>query len=146
MRMRRALISRCRGYAKAALIGLVISICMACDFQTDEGGAMRIQFLMEGGIAHFPGLSQPVTIDAAELSQQEATELRRLVEAAGFFDLPARIVTAGRGAADYRQYTVTIEEEERRHTVQVAEPIEDGDLKQLLAFLRTKANEIRRGR
>lgn len=107
---------------------------------------MRIQFLTEGGIAHFPGLSQPVTIDTTELSEQEAAELRQLVESTNFFGLPARIATARRGAADYRQYTVTIEEGERRRTVQVAEPVEDADLKQLLAFLRTKANEIRRGR
>lgn len=105
---------------------------------------MRIQFSMEGGVVYFPGLSRPVTIGNDQMTQEEAAELRRLIEAAGFFDLPSKLGTPGRGAADYRQYTVTIEEGPRRHTIQVAEPIEDDDLKRLLAFLKAKANEMRR--
>ena len=38
---------------------------------------MRIQFKMEGGIASFPGLSKPITIDSDQLPQQESDELKR---------------------------------------------------------------------
>ncbi len=105
---------------------------------------MRIQFSMEGGIAYFPGLSRPVTIDSKQLSQQEAAELKRLIEATHFFDLPAKIGNPARGAADYRQYNVTIEKGERRHTVHATEPIDDPDLRRLVEFLGSKANDIHR--
>jgi hypothetical protein len=105
---------------------------------------MRILFSMEGGIAYFPGLSRPVTIDSEQLSQQDAAELRRLVEAADFFNLPAKVGSPARGAADYRQYNVTIEDGERRHTVHATEPIGDADLRRLVEFLGAKANDIRR--
>ena len=52
---------------------------------------MRIQFKMEGGIASFPGLSKPITIDSDQLPQQESDELKRLVNTTHFFDLPAVI-------------------------------------------------------
>jgi hypothetical protein len=50
---------------------------------------MRVQFAMEGGIAYFPGLSQPMVIDSAVLPPQEADELQQLVNATRFFELPA---------------------------------------------------------
>ncbi|MGH8603434.1 MAG: protealysin inhibitor emfourin [Gammaproteobacteria bacterium] len=41
-------------------------------------------FTSEGGIAHFPGLSAPVTIESDKLSDADAAELERLVGAARF--------------------------------------------------------------
>ena len=104
---------------------------------------MRIQFQVEGGIAYFPGLSQPVTIDTAKLSETEAAELQQLVDAAQFFDLSA---TAGRrrGAADYRQYTITVEQDGRRHTARLSDPIEGQALQALVDYLSRKASQLRR--
>ena len=104
---------------------------------------MLIQFQVEGGLAHFPGLSQPVTFDTAKLPKAEAAELRQLVDAAQFFDLPA---TAGsrRGAADYRQYTITVEQGGRRHTVRLADPIEGEALQALVDYLSREASRLRR--
>jgi hypothetical protein len=126
------------------LVALLCFICVACDSEAGEGGVMRIQFSMEGGIAYFPGLSQPVTIDSEQLSHQESDELRRLIDAADFFNLPPNVGKPARGAADYRQYTATIQEGQRQHTVHVMEPIEDANLRRLIEFLNLKANEIRR--
>ncbi len=99
---------------------------------------MRIQFKMEGGIAYFPGLSKPIMIDSDELPKQEADELKRLVNAAHFFDLPAVIGSPPRGAADYRQYTITIEDDRKQHTVRLTDPIEDPNLQALLTYLKTR--------
>lgn len=104
---------------------------------------MRLAFTMEGGIASFPGLSRPVTLDSDHLSQEEAGELERLVQAARFFDRPTRVGVPPRGAADYRRYTITIADGGRRHTVQVVEPVEDPDLQRLLAYLQAKAKALR---
>src|SRR5262245_24833265 len=104
---------------------------------------MRIQFQVDGGIAYFPGLSQPVTIDTAQLSEVDAAELRRLVDAAQFFDLPAA-ASRRRGAADYRQYTITVEDGRRRHTVRLSDPVEGQALQALVDYLSQKASQSRR--
>jgi hypothetical protein len=106
---------------------------------------MRIEFTTEGGIAHFPGLSRPVVIDSATLSEEENGELKRLLEAARFFARPSVTATPRRGAADYRQYTITVDDGERRHSVNMIDPVEDPTLQQLLQFLQTKARALRRG-
>ncbi len=104
---------------------------------------MRVTFTMEGGIAYFPGLSRPVTINSDELPEQETRELERLVEAACFFDQPATAGSPARGAADYHQYTVTVEVGGRQHTVRVTDPVENPGLQALLHYLRAKAKTVR---
>jgi hypothetical protein len=106
---------------------------------------MRIEFQTAGGVAYFPGLSRPVVIDSEALAQQEAGELKRLVEAARLFERPTVAGAPRQGAADYRQYTISVEEGGRQHTVQLVDPVEDPSLQQLLRFLQTKARELRRG-
>ncbi len=105
---------------------------------------MRIHFRMEGGVAYFPGLSKPVTIESDQLPKEEAAELKRLVDAARFFDLPTMASAPRRGAADYYQYTVTIEEGRRSHSVRLADPLGNPDLQALLDFLRAKARALRK--
>ena len=106
---------------------------------------MRIDFKTEGGIAHFPGLSRPVVIDSQALSEEEAAELTHLLETARFFERPTVVGEPPPGAADYRRYTITVEDGGRQHTVQLADPVEDPALQQLLRFLQGKARELRRG-
>jgi hypothetical protein len=105
---------------------------------------MRVQFKTEGGFAYLPGLSQPVTIDTDVLSPEEAGKLERLVEAAGFFGLPA---TSGppRGGADLRTYTISVSSSGRSHTVKVVEPVENPQLQALVDYLGEKARESRAG-
>ena len=105
---------------------------------------MRIELKTEGGIAHFPGLSRPVVIDSAALSAEDDAELRRLVEAARFFERPPTVGTTSRGAADYRRYTISVEDDGRQHTVKLADPVEDPSIQQLLRFLQVKARALRR--
>lgn len=95
---------------------------------------MQVQFKMEGGIAYFPGLSKPVTFDTEKLSKEQASELKRRIEAARFFDLPSTVGAPARGAADYRQYTITVEDG-RRRTVRVIEPIQDAQVAALVEYL-----------
>jgi hypothetical protein len=105
---------------------------------------MRVIFQSEGGVAHFPGLSRPVTIEGDQLPEPAAAELRQLIEAARLFDRPAQAGSAARGAADYRQYTITVEADGGRHTVRLAEPIEDPALQRLVRFLQEQAKAQRR--
>jgi hypothetical protein len=106
---------------------------------------MRIELKTEGGIAHFPGLSRPVVIDSATLSAEDDAELKRLIESARFFERLPTVGTPPRGAADHRQYTISVEDGGRRHTVRLADPVEDPSLRQLLRFLQVKARAPQRG-
>ncbi len=100
---------------------------------------MRIEFERSGG---FAGLRLAATIEADSLSVEEADELCKLVEEAGFFDLPARI--AGPDAQpDQFMYKVTVETEARRHTVQLENTAPSPELQPLLHWL-TRAVRRRR--
>ena len=101
---------------------------------------MRVRFKIDGGFVYLPARSEPTTIDTDELSEEEAKELERLIEAAGFFQLP-ETSSPPRGAADYRRYTISVTIPERGHTVQLTDPIEDPHLLALVEYLEAKARE-----
>ena len=103
---------------------------------------MRIQFKTEGGIAHLPGLSEPVTIDTHELPAEQANELERLIEVAEFFELPATS-TPPPGAADYQQYTISVTTPNRSHEARLTDPIENPRVRELVNHLRAKMIEAR---
>ena len=104
---------------------------------------MRVIFQTEGGIAHFPGLSRPVTIETNQMPEQEAAKLRELMGAARLLDRPGHMGRAAPGAADQRQYTITVDSQDRRYTVRLTEPVEDPDLQRLLRFLQDQAKALR---
>ena len=105
---------------------------------------MRIQVTMAStGLAYFPGLARPVTIESQDLPEQEAATVERLVGAARFFALPAVVGAASGPTPDARQYTVTIEDGARQHTVRISDPAEDPDLRALLDYLKDKVREAR---
>jgi hypothetical protein len=78
-------------------------------------------------------------IDSADLPAGEAAELERLIDAAHFFEQPELSRTLPKGAADYRQYTISVVDGRRRHSIRLTDPVEDTDLAALLAFLRRHA-------
>jgi hypothetical protein len=96
---------------------------------------MRISFSRSGGLAAFPGLAAPVTLDTAAMEPAEARALERMVRDLGFSDLPSRVGSARAGAADYRTYEITVEDEGRSHTIRVIEPIADPALQSLVTRL-----------
>jgi hypothetical protein len=96
---------------------------------------MRIVFTTEGGLAFFPSLSVPAVIDSRDLSGAEAAELERLLDSARFFDLPQDSRALHHGAADCRQYTITVENGRRRHTVRLMDPVGNLQLQMLLDLL-----------
>jgi len=61
---------------------------------------MRVRFKIDGGFVYLPARSEPTTIDTDDLSAEEAKELERLIDAAGFFELP-ETPSPPRGTADY---------------------------------------------
>jgi hypothetical protein len=78
---------------------------------------VRVRLARTGG---FGGLRQTVALDADRLSAGEQAELRRLLDAAGFWAAPARIV-APAAAPDRLRYRLAVEDGGRRHEVLAAE-------------------------
>ncbi len=103
---------------------------------------MRIEFKMDStGLAFFPKQAEPTVIDTAQLPSAEAARLEQLVTDARFFDLPATPQAAPRGAADYRQYTVTVDDGTQSHTVRLNDATADPSVRALLDQLRTAAKK-----
>lgn len=109
---------------------------------------MKVELTISGGLAYLPGLAKPVTIDGEALSAAEAEKLARLVAAARFFERPATPSAPVPGTADMQSYVITVHEDvghegSRRHTLRLADPVEDPDLGALLNFLRAIAKQLR---
>ena len=93
---------------------------------------MRIELAQTGGIAYFPGLNRPVVLDVDHLDGPVAQELKRLVEAADFFNLPPLLGSPRPGAADCQAYRLSIEDGGRRHSVQALVPLQNPALTALV--------------
>jgi hypothetical protein len=87
-----------------------------------------------------------VVIDADQLPQEESTKLEQLVQRARFFDLPVKVSVPRKGAADYYQYTITVQMGKQSHTIKLVDPVEDTNLNELIQFLRKKTKEVRSGK
>jgi hypothetical protein len=102
---------------------------------------MRIAFSVDGGIASFPGLRRPVTLDCDALPPQQAARLRALVERARFFSAPPP--DRASPSPDARTYTLEIDDGKQCRTLRIAEPVADDDLRALIAELRQCAHDKR---
>ena len=102
---------------------------------------MRIDFSIDGGLAAFPGLAKPVTIECDALPVAERMTLRDLVDRAGLLTRP--LPEAARTKPDARRYTIAVDDGGRCSRVTVAEPILDPALRDLVATLRTHAQALR---
>jgi hypothetical protein len=100
---------------------------------------MQIQFERSGG---FAGMTVAATIDTDQLPAQEADELRALIDAAGFFNLPAKPAIASVGA-DQFQYTISVKAEGRQHTIQTGDASASEALQRLLRRLTALARSAR---
>jgi hypothetical protein len=98
---------------------------------------VRISIRTEGGLAAFPGLSAPRVVDTDTAPAELTAELAELIEAADFFNLPPRVSDLPAGAADYRCFTITVEDGPRSHTVEVVESAGDPTLRRLVDRLRS---------
>jgi hypothetical protein len=103
---------------------------------------MQVTFQTDGGLAAFPGLAGPVTIDTDELAAAARDEICALVRSTGFFGLsqPAAPTTG----ADRRTYVITVAEAGRTRTLRLAEPVADPGLARLVRALRD-LSRARRG-
>lgn len=99
---------------------------------------MRILFERSGG---FAGMLMNVSIDTAKLPPTEASQVKSMVEAAAFFDLPEAIAASAQ--PDRFQYHLTVAERKRKHSITVSESSMPGSLKPLVDWLMDAARRPR---
>lgn len=89
--------------------------------------SMRITFHQEGGIAAFPGLSKPVTVEAEALPPAEAAELKRL--------LSRKLESAAAAGGDRRTYCIEVDERGGRcQSFRLTDPV-PAELRSLVHWL-----------
>jgi hypothetical protein len=98
---------------------------------------MHIDFERSGGVA---GTRLTCAIEIQALPHQESTELFTIIDSAKFMELPKKLV-APRSGADMFHYKITVEMNERRHTVDIDEGAASPSLRPLLDWLTLKARQ-----
>lgn len=96
---------------------------------------MQISIKENGGPAFFPGLAQPRTVKLDTLPEQDQQELRQLIAASDFFQLPQSTVPEP-GKPGQVHYTLTVTEGQREHTVCVLAPVKSQALDGLVQCVR----------
>jgi len=92
---------------------------------------MRITLERTGG---FAGRRVQIDLDSRALPAPRARQLRSLLAKSRFFDLPV-LLDAGAPGADRFHYRVTVEEDNRSHTVDAGEAAVPDDMRPLLDWL-----------
>ena len=92
---------------------------------------MRVYFERFGG---FAGVHLSTTVDSRALTHEDQQLLAHMVAASDFFHLPPQIKTPSPGA-DRFQYEITIESENKRHSVVVDEQAIPSTLRPLITWL-----------
>jgi hypothetical protein len=96
---------------------------------------MRISFERTGG---FAGMHISHVVDTSTLPDEEANQLRRLVDVADFFHLPATIKSKSR-QPDRFEYSITVEDDSVHHTVVVSEQAVPSTLQPAIDWLMAAA-------
>jgi hypothetical protein len=92
---------------------------------------MLIEFERRGG---FAGIRKDTKLNTESIPSKVVEELLDLIDKADFFNLPEKFPVPKKGA-DYFQYRLTIENEGKKHTVEVSDPAVPATLRPLLQFL-----------
>ncbi len=98
---------------------------------------MHLTFERTGG---FAGMTMTKVVDTTTLPAEESNQLRRLVDAADFFHLPATLTAKSR-QPDRFQYQLTIQDNNQQHTVVVSEQAVPSSLKPLIEWLMAAARQ-----
>lgn len=104
---------------------------------------MKIIFQSSGGFVYLPSFKSPTILDTERIAPRLGQELKSLVSASRFFEQPMSLITAGAGAADYRTYSITVQDGLRSHKIHLTEPILDSDLERLVSRLQAYIKDLK---
>ncbi len=90
---------------------------------------VTVTVAIDGGIAAFPGLARPFTVDADDLSPSEAATLVELVDESGFLTLEPQQDSP---VPDAQTYTITVTTGDRSRTLTLGDPLPNPALRRLV--------------
>lgn len=136
----------------AVVLACLVALAAGCRDMQSESPAiagdpapqeevMRIHFERSGG---FAGMTTEVDIDAHSLPDTEREALMAHVARAEFFALPERIDEPSYTGADRYNYRITIESNDRTHTVECTDGSAPASLMPLLDWLNESARRAPR--
>ena len=99
---------------------------------------MRISIERSGG---FTGMRMSFTLSEDMLSQDEMQKIQDIINQANFFEITPKTL-APPGAADYFQYKITIEADEKSHTIETNDISMPESLAPLIEFLEEKKRNM----
>jgi hypothetical protein len=97
---------------------------------------VKITFSQSGG---FAPIFEGCELDPATLPQEDATELRFLVERSGVMDMASQHVAAAR---DVRQYQLVVQTDQRTHRVGFDQLSVPASVRPLLEFLQRRSVDL----
>src|SRR5437763_1786412 len=101
---------------RSSLVVKLPAICILGEAGEELSG-MRASLERTGG---FAGVRLASTADTEELSPEDAQRLKQLVDSANFFQLPEADATS-KSLPDRFQYTLTVEDGNRKRTITIPE-------------------------
>jgi len=99
---------------------------------------MRISIERSGG---FTGMRMSFTLSEDMLSQDEMQKIQDIINQANFFEITPK-TPAPPGAADYFQYKITVESDEKSHTIETNDISMQESLAPLIEFLEEKKRNM----
>jgi hypothetical protein len=96
---------------------------------------MKIYFTAEGGFGFFSQLNKPLEINTEDLPEEEAMHLENLINKTSFFSLPSGRQKQAKGA-DIKKYTIAVENNGKKHEVNVTDLEANANIQNLLNYLR----------
>jgi hypothetical protein len=95
---------------------------------------MKIYFERSGGIT---GTHITLTIDTKLLPPEEVRKIQNILDDMDFFDLPSKYLPPKQGA-DLYQYNITVDTEQRKHSVEISSFPIPSELRPLIEYLSSK--------
>jgi hypothetical protein len=99
---------------------------------------VKVTLVQSGG---FGGLRVATVADAESLAPDKAHELKGLVEAAGFFELPEQMGIPPKHA-DRFQYRIAVSDGDRDRTIRVSDEALSDPLKELVRWVQTSGTRV----
>jgi hypothetical protein len=74
-----------------------------------------MKIYLEKSSGMYPSSSPTIIVDTANLKEEEKSQIQKLIEDSNFFNMTDSLPNVG--AADFNTYTITVETEDRKHSV-----------------------------
>ncbi len=103
---------------------------------------MKVSLERSGG---FAGITTNINIDTKDLLPEESHQLHDIIHNADFFNLPSKSGSPTKGSADYFTYKITIQDNDRKHTVEYTDTTPQLSIKPLVDFLLKNSQRWKKG-